>query len=237
MATAAEHHGEEQPTVPCREGLCFMAPRSHTATSPRLRVFKSLMAALLLFLPASAPATESPLEAIRATINQVIPILQDAAHQGEDRRQARIEKVWEIVEPRFDLHELARRALGVHWQQLTDEERREFVRLFTQLVEATYSGTIARYTSDVQFFFDRERIEGDFAEVDTRVYNPSLNKTFPIRYQLHRVGGRWLVYDVVIEHVSLVSNYRTQFHRILTRSSYEELMRAIKNKLQELSAA
>jgi phospholipid transport system substrate-binding protein len=192
-----------------------------------------LVGALALHL--SAWAADSPLEMIRSAINRVIPILQDPAYQGEDRRQERIDKVWQTVEPHFDLQELAQRALGVHWRERTEEQRREFVQLFTALIEKTYSSALTRYTSDVQFLFDQERVDGNFAEVDTRLLNSSLDKTFPIRYQLHRVGGRWLIYDVVIEHVSLVRNYRTQFHRILSQSSYEDLVQNIKNKIQELS--
>jgi phospholipid transport system substrate-binding protein len=125
---------------------------------------------------------------------------------------------------------MAQRTLGVHWRERTEEERREFVQLFTALTEKTYSSTLTRYTSDVQFAFDGQRIDGDFAEVATRLINPSLNKTIPIQYHLHRVG-EWRIYDVVIENVSLVRNYRNQFDHILSQSSYNGLVQSIKKKL------
>ncbi|HXG21025.1 MAG TPA: ABC transporter substrate-binding protein, partial [Methylomirabilota bacterium] len=109
----------------------------------------------------------------------------------------------------------------------------EFVKLFTALIKQTYSSALTRYTSDVQFAFDQERVDGNFAEVDTRLINPSLQKTIPIQYSLHKVGGSWRVYDVVIENVSLVRNYRSQFNRILSRSSYADLLEDIKRKIAE----
>lgn len=190
----------------------------------------------LFALSLRALAADSPLETVRATINQVTPILQKVSEQNGDSRQERINKVWEIVESRFDLPELARRALGIHWRERTEGERQEFIKLFTELIKQTYSDTLMRYTGDIQFFFDQERIEGNFATVNTRMFNPALDKTIPIRYRLHRVGNDWLVYDVVIEQVSMVSNYRTQFHRIISRASYEELVQSIQNRLQELTA-
>jgi len=145
-------------------------------------------------------------------------------------------KVREIVLPQFDSQEIAKRTLGIYWRDRTEEQRKEFIRLFTQLVEKTYSGTLDRYTNNVQFFFDQERIDGDFAEVDTRILDPAQNKAFTVTYKLHKVGGKWLIYDVVAENVSMVRNYRNQFNRILSKSSYEELVQSIQNKLKELNA-
>jgi phospholipid transport system substrate-binding protein len=192
---------------------------------------------MLCFVGSPTWAAGSPMEMIRSTINQVTTVLGDPANQGEQRRQARIEKVWQIVAPHFDMQELAQRALGTHWRERTENEKQEFVQLFTTLIEKTYGDTLSRYNNDVQFFFDRERIDGDSAEVDTRLINPSLNKTVPITYQLHQVGGDWRIYDVVIENVSLVRNYRNQFNRILSHSSYQDLVQDIKRKIQELAAS
>ncbi|HEV8718296.1 MAG TPA: ABC transporter substrate-binding protein [Candidatus Binatia bacterium] len=151
--------------------------------------FCALTTAGLLALCTGAWAANSPLELIRSAITQVTAVLENSASQGEEQQQERIKQVWTIVEPYFDLRDIAQRTLGVHWRERTEEERQQFVRLFTTLIEKTYSSTLTRYTSDVQFAFDGQRIEGDFAEVDTRLINPSLNKTLPIQYQLHRGGG------------------------------------------------
>jgi len=193
--------------------------------------FCALAVAGLLAMSASAWAENSPLELIRSAINQVTTVLANPASQGEEQQQERIKQVWTIVEPYFDLQDMAQRTLGVHWRERTEEERREFVQLFTALIEKTYSSTLTRYTSDVQFAFDGQRIDGDFAEVDTRLIAPSLDKPIPIQYHLHRVGGEWRIYDVVIDNVSLVHNYRNQFNRILSQSSYNELVQSIKKKL------
>jgi phospholipid transport system substrate-binding protein len=184
----------------------------------------------LLVLYTKTWAANSPSEMIRSATNQVKAVLENPAYQGEEHQQERIKQVWPIVEPYFDVQGIAQSTLGVHWRERTEEERRQFVQLFTVLIEKTYSSALTRYTSDVQFAFDQERIDGDFSEVDTRLINPSLNKSIPIQYKLHRIGGDWRIYDVVIENVSLVRNYRNQFNRILSQSSYDELVQALKKK-------
>jgi len=193
--------------------------------------FWTLVAVGLLALHTSAWAAISPLELIRSAVDRVTAVLENPSYQGEAQQQKRIEQVWAIIEPYFDLQELTQRTVGTHWRDRTEEERREFVRLFTALIEKTYSSTITRYTSDVQFAFDQQRINGDFAEVDTRFINSALDKIIPIQYQLHRVGGEWRIYDVVIENVSMVRNYRTQFNRIINRSSYDALVQDLKKKI------
>jgi hypothetical protein len=100
--------------------------------------------------------------------------------------------------PRFDAQEIAKRMLGIYWRKRTEEERQEFIQLFTELMERSYRGTLDRYSKDVQFFFDQERIDGDFAQVDTRVYDPAQDKAFSVNYRLHRVDRKWLIYDVII---------------------------------------
>jgi len=181
--------------------------------------------------------TDSPIETIRMTIQQARAVLEDPNYQGQDHKQQRLAKVKEIVLPQFDSQEVAKRTLSTHWKGLTDEQQQEFVQLFIALVEKTYSHNLDRYNNGVQFFFDHERIEDQFSEVDTRVLDPVQNRTFSIGYRLHNVNGKWLVYDVVIENVSMVQNYRNQFNRILTKSSYEELIKALQNKIHELDTA
>lgn len=191
----------------------------------------------LLAVPLSAWAAESPLDMIHSTVDQVIAVLQDPAYQGEAQRNERREKLREIVLPHFDTHGLAQRALGVYWRQRTEEEKREFTHLFTDLVGQFYSTTIDRYATDVQVFYDQERIDGGYAEVDTRVRAPSQAQSIAIDYFLHQVGGEWLIYDVQIDNVSMVRNYRAQFSRILSTSSYADLVQRIHNKLQALNTA
>jgi len=196
-------------------------------------VLWTVVSAWVLVLYGSSWAAESPMETIRATVNQVVAVLQDPALRGAERRQARLAQMRALVLPLFDAEELARRSLGVHWRDRTADERQEFTELFTDLVEQSYSGTLDRYAAEVQVFYDREQVEGDFAEVNTRVFDPAQNRTFAIDYRLHRSAEGWLIYDVVIENVSMVRNYRNQFARILSRSSYEDLIQAIKRRLEQ----
>jgi len=178
-------------------------------------------------------ASESPLEIVRTTTNQALAVLQNGSAQ--DNKQ--LDKMWTIVLPRFDTQEIAQRSLGVHWSKLTEEQKKNFVQLFTQLVKNNYSGTLERYTKDAQFFFDGERIDGDMAEVQTRIQTPAQPNSFSVAYRMHRQGGKWLVYDVVAENVSMVRNYRSQFDRIIEDSSYEGLVQALEKKLQEIETA
>lgn len=190
----------------------------------------------ILILDLSAMAAESPLAMIRSAVEQAVTVLQDPAYQGTGHRQERFAKVREIVLPHFDSPEIAKRALGVHWRDRTEDERKEFTRLFTDLVENFYRRTLDRYTREVQIFYDSERIEDLFAEVDTHLRSPTQSAPISITYHLHKVGEQWLIYDMVIANVSLVRNYRTQFDRIVSTSSYAELVRNIEHKLQELNA-
>lgn len=204
----------------------------------RSAVFLNIAGSILMSMTVNAWATtDSPIETIRVTIQQARAVLEDPNYQGQDHKQQRLAKVKEIVLPQFDSQEVAKRTLSTHWKGLTDQQRQEFVQLFIALVEKTYSHNLDRYNNGVQFFFDHERIEDQFSEVDTRVLDPVQNRTFSIGYRLHNVNGKWLVYDVVIENVSMVQNYRNQFNRILTKSSYEELIKALQNKIHELDTA
>jgi phospholipid transport system substrate-binding protein len=204
----------------------------------RTAVFLNIAGSVLMSMTVNAWATaDSPIETIRMTIQQARAVLEDPNYQGQDHKQQRLAKVKEIVLPQFDSQEVAKRTLSTHWNGLTDQQQQEFVQLFIALVEKTYSHNLDRYNNGVQFFFDHERIDDQFSEVDTRVLDPVQNRTFSIGYRLHNVNGKWLVYDVVIENVSMVQNYRNQFNRILTKSSYEELIKALQNKIHELDTA
>lgn len=194
-----------------------------------------IMSIGVLLLRVNAMVTESPLAMIRSTVEQVIAVLQDPVYQPPDRRQERFERVRELILPRFDSQEIAKRALGLHWHDRTEEEQQEFARLFTDLVEHSYRRTLDRYTSEVQIIYDQERVEEPFAEVDTHLRSPTQSEPIAITYRLHRAGDQWLIYDMVIANVSLVRNYRTQFDRILSTSSYAELVRSIERKLRELN--
>ena len=189
-----------------------------------------------LSLVINATAAISPLDMIRSTTDQALKVLTDASDRGHAPSQQQIEKMWEIVLPRFDMREMSQRVLGVNWDKLTEDQRKEFTSLFVELVKNTYSDTLKRYATDAKFYFDQEHIEGDHAEVQTRILSPAQSEPFSVVYRLHREGEVWLVYDVVAENVSLVQNYRNQFSRIMAKSSGAGLIDALKRKLAELKA-
>jgi phospholipid transport system substrate-binding protein len=202
------------------------------------RVWGLMCGGILTVLPLGAGAVQSPQTVIQTAVEQAMAVLKDPAYQGSEQFHTRIKKLEGIVLPHVDAWEFGRRCLGIHWQRLTDDQRQEFIDLFKALVEKSYGGMLDSYPKqDVRFSYDAERIEGDFAEVDTRVFNPTQEKPFVVMYRLHRVNEKWLIYDVVVENVSMVSNYRNQFNRIISRSSYEGLVEAIKQKLVELETA
>jgi phospholipid transport system substrate-binding protein len=191
----------------------------------------------ILTLPLRAWGASSPLAMIRATVQKTLAVLQDPTYQGAAHRQERLAKVEAVILPHFDTVGLAQRALGLYWRHLTVAEQQQFVQLFTSLVERAYGATIDRYARDVQVLYGREHLDDGYAEVDTRVRVPSDDRTISINYFLHQVGGQCLIYDVQIDNVSMVLNYRDQFSRILRTSSYAELVQRLKTKLQELNAS
>ena len=189
-----------------------------------------LIWAFLLFYPFNALA-DSPTIRIKSTVDQVIQILIDPQLQGEGKKQERRKRLREAIFVRFDFQEMAQRSLGAHWQRRTPEEQTEFVRVFSELLEQTYVNRIESY-NDEKFIYMNERIDGPYAEVGSKM-RTSKGEEFTINYKLHRLGEDWKVYDLVIENVSLMNNYRSQFNRILTSSTYDELVSKIKLKLSD----
>jgi phospholipid transport system substrate-binding protein len=124
---------------------------------------------------------------------------------------------------------MAQRALGAHWQRRTPEERAEFIRVFSDLLEQTYVDKIESYNNE-KFIYMNERIDGRYAELGSKM-RTSKGEEFTLNYKLHRVGEDWKVYDLIIENVSLMNNYRSQFNRIINSSSHDELVSRIKLKL------
>jgi len=173
----------------------------------------------------------APTDQLRAQIDRVLKTLEDPELKKENRAKDRRGAVRKIANDIFDFSETARRSLGRHWQGRTPAEREEFVQLFTDLLERSYISKIETYGGE-KIAYLGDTIEADQAKVQTKLITK--NGEIPIEYRMHKTGDRWLVYDVVIEGVSLVANYRTQFNKIIQTSSFQELMNKMKNKQQEL---
>ena len=184
---------------------------------------------------AAAPArAAAPLDQLRTQVDRVLKVLDDADLKKEGRAKDRRAAVRKIAAEIFDFAETARRSLGRHWQARTPAERDEFVQLFTDLLERSYISKVELYGGEKIQYVNDTLEGGDQAKVLTRLLTKQGGE-IPIEYRMHRKGDRWLVYDVIIEGVSLVANYRTQFNKIIQTSSYQELVRKMKTKQEELA--
>ena len=184
----------------------------------------ALVAAASLSLLAGAPAWAGPTDQLREYTEQVIKALDDPALARGDRRAA----VRKIAHEAFDATETARRVLARHWQARTPAERDEFTQLFADLLERTYIARLDEYGGE-RIRYVSESINGELATVRARIVTRT-GIEVPVESRMVLRGERWLIYDVLIENVSLVANYRAQFDRIVRSSSYEELVRRLKQK-------
>ncbi len=189
--------------------------------------------ALVPGLAAARPAAAGvPSEQLKSRIDRVVRLLEDPALKAPARAGERRPAVRRIAEEIFDFGETARRALARHWQARTPAEREEFVRLFADLLERSYISKIELFNGE-RVTYVGETAEGDTAVVRTRITSRQ-GTELPVDYRMHRRGDRWFVYDVLIEGVSLVANYRSQFNKIIQTSSYQELVKKMKTKQEEL---
>lgn len=186
----------------------------------------------LLVLTTATPAQAGPpTDQLRQYTDQVRKVLADPALKEEGRRQERRAAVRKVAVEVFDVAETARRALGPHWQARTPAEREEFIQLFADLLERTYIARIDQYGGETVRYVG-ETIDGDHARVSARIARKP-GAEVPVEARMLRRGDRWLIYDVTIENVSLISNYRSQFDRIVRTASYRELVNRLKTKQHE----
>ncbi|HXD98786.1 MAG TPA: ABC transporter substrate-binding protein [Candidatus Acidoferrum sp.] len=190
-----------------------------------------LVLSVIIVLPAAAGA---PSDQLKSQVDRVLKTLDDPELKKEGRGKDRRVAVRKIANDIFDFGETARRSLGRHWQARTPAERDEFVQLFSDLLERSYISKVELYGGEkIQYLGDA--IDGDQAKVQTKLLTKG-GSDIPIEYRMSRKGDRWLVYDVIIEGVSLVANYRTQFNKIIQTSSYQELVKKMKTKQEEWGA-
>jgi phospholipid transport system substrate-binding protein len=168
----------------------------------------------------------TPTDQLKTSVDNVLAVLQDPKLKSEAKAAERRAAIRQQAESEFDFNETAKRALGRHWQELSESQRKEFVSLFAELIERAYINKIEKYSGE-PIVYVGESVEGDLATVRTKFVTKQ-GTEIPIDYRLYRKGDRWLVYDVLVEGVSLVANYRTQFDRILRTSGYDELVRRMK---------
>jgi phospholipid transport system substrate-binding protein len=179
-----------------------------------------------------------PTERVRETVNAVLDVLADESLKAPGREAERRAKLRQTVLQRFGFEEMAQRALGQHWRKRTPEEQREFVGLFTDLLERSYLDKIEGYGGSKQNIrYAKETIDKDgYASVRTEITSAH-DQIYEIEYRLLQRNSNWQVYDVIIEGVSLVNNYRTQFNKVILEQSYAELVKQMKLKLEQEKAA
>ncbi|HEX2439068.1 MAG TPA: ABC transporter substrate-binding protein [Methylomirabilota bacterium] len=198
-----------------------------------MRSVRVLATFALVALTLTSAWAGPPTDTLREYTDAVQKVLDDPALKSEDRKPERRAAVRKLATEAFDVQETARRALGPHWQQRTPAEREEFVQLFADLLERSYIAKIDLYGGERLRFTD-EKIDGDSAIVRAKVTTKTGTEV-PVEGRMHKKGDRWLIYDVVIENISLVNNYRSQFDHIIRTASYAELIKRLRSRGQAQS--
>jgi len=176
----------------------------------------------------AGPATDQ----VKETVDQVLKILTDPTLKSERKAKERRAQLRRTVLERFDFSEMSKRSMGQYWKERTPDERNQFVGLFTDLLERAYVDRVEGYTGE-QILYLGETADGNYSEVRTKIVTKR-NQEIPIAYRLQKAdsNSKWEVYDIVVEGVSLVNNYRTQFSKIIRTSSYQDLVKKMQAKVQ-----
>ena len=186
-----------------------------------------LILAVLLMLPLQGYAA-SPMETVETGVNQVIAKLSEPGFKSQ-AKDVQISQLSDLINTIFDFEELSKRTLGREWKKMKVEQQNEFVQLFRKLLQGVYADRLLAY-SDQKILFDKEtELKKGSAEVQSYLQT-SDGKKIPLFYRLTDKSGSWKVYDVIIEGVSMVKNYRTQFREILAKDSAEKLLEILRDK-------
>ena len=174
-------------------------------------------------------------EDVKKTVDEVVRIVADKELKKPQNEQKRRKALKAAIGQIFDHAEMAKRSMGQNWKELTPVQQKEFTDLFATLLESSYAGKIESYNNE-KIIYLKEIVEEDYAEVKSRIVT-ARHDEYSLDYRLMREGDRWKVYDVVIEGVSLVSNYRSQFNRIIKAQGYQELVKKMKSRKDDLTAS
>jgi len=195
----------------------------------KIRQFEICIFTFMLSLASLTRAQAgAPLDLVRTTVDRAIQILKDPELSSPDRKKERVERLRETLVAIFDYEEMAKRALGSHWRQRTPAEQEEFVKLFRDFLERVYSDKIGLYGGE-KVRFGREVMDNEFAQVESTIIRPK-GEEIAVVYKLRQVNGQWKVYDAIVENISIINNYRSQFDRVISSSSYEELVKRLRGK-------
>ena len=194
------------------------------------KIFSGFLLTLLLIFPPLAYSA-APLDTVKEHVDKVLGVLRDPSLKGEPGRKIKREKIRSISEEMFDFTELSKRSLGQNWKKFNPGQQEEFIKLFKSILETAYVDKITSYTEEKIIFKEVINLSEKTVEVQTTIVTKSSG--IPINYRLTEEKGRWKVYDVVVEGVSLVNNYRTQFREILAKKTPEALLDILRKKVAE----
>jgi phospholipid transport system substrate-binding protein len=202
-----------------------------------MKMYKSVIlivntAFLILFLFSLSSSMNAPTVEIKSTIESILDVLRDKDLHLSANKAKRRKIIRSLITDRFDFEEMAKRSLARHWKKRTPEEKKEFIVVFSKLLEASYIRRIEAYTNE-KITYDKEKLKGGgkYGIVNTTIITENVN--IPINYKVLRKGNEWRVYDVVIEGVSFISTYRNQYNRIIKKESYAKLIQKMKDKLED----
>jgi phospholipid transport system substrate-binding protein len=207
------------------------------ATGGIMRVRRTATLALILSAAICVPSAArggEPTDQIRGAIDRGIDIVKRPDLKGDAKMPERRALLRKELFPYFNFEEMSRRALGVHWKNRTPEERQEFVQLFQELLENSYAGKIEGYNGE-KIVYGKEALDLPYAEVRTKIVSRRGDE-YSVNYRMLKSGDRWRVYDVVIEGVSLVNNYRSQFADLLDKYPFGEMMKRLRETVRKQSA-
>ena len=171
---------------------------------------------------------QTPTDSIREAVHKSLEIMEDPAYQQAEKKMELIHQLRRVVFPLFDFQEMARRSLGRHWRSLTPGQKKDFTAIFTTFLEGSYADKINLYNGQKVVFIG-EKVDGGYAQVRSTIIGRN-GEEYSVKYNLLQKGGSWKIYDLVAENISLVNNYRSQFNRVIVKSSYDELLRRLEEK-------
>ena len=200
-----------------------------------LRLPVYALSTLMLLLPlvsAHGAWAGPPTDQLRDGVDRVLKILRDPALKSDTQSTQRQIAIGKVADEIFDFGDMAKRALGPHWEPRTPAERGEFVRLFTDLIQRAYVAKVDQHAAAATMTFRGETVDSEYAVVQTTIPLSNGSK-MPLDYRMHNTRDHWQVYDLNIDGISLVANYRSQFNQVIRTSSYTALVTKLKSQSQQ----
>jgi len=203
-----------------------------------LPVLLTITAAIAIFLgqgrfvlSARADDANSPMGVVQNTVNQALEVLRDKAAPLQQRQ----EKLRQIVAQSFDFTEMSKSALGYQWKKLTPQQQQEFTTVFISFIEDSYLSKLNDYRGQQVQFIKATQESGDYAQVNTNIVREG-KEPIHLDFRVMKEGGAWKVYDVTVDAISIIANYRNQFNRVMNNQGYDTLIKDLKEKQASLAA-